>query len=317
MQYRDFDAKLRLTAIALGCNSRKALVARFHAVNSQTHCTLDRLHKWLQGRAFPRADSLVDDWAAVVKSDRPGVWLAGCSLPEFAAEISKQLGIGLDELMRMPAFAGRGTRGAAPAAAAMPRMSGLLYLCGDYACYSAAWSPYARGKLIRGSLKIEPGQRGTLSIGYSESLLGNPVWLAAEQVAVGRMLQIMLREPGGELPTFLSLFRPRPPASVMCGVMSGVTLVAPEPEPSACRIMVLRVPSGARLTEGNRYMEASASVIMADIAALGILPGDAARAEGLIADFLLPGGNLIQIAAAEQAALTAVFDPIHLASGDA
>ena len=35
-------------------------------------------------------------------------------------------------------------------------MSGVRYLCGSFACYSPAWSPYAQGKLIRGSLRIAP-----------------------------------------------------------------------------------------------------------------------------------------------------------------
>ena len=51
--YHDIGLKLRLTAAVLACASRKDLCARFRAVNPATHCDLDRLHKWMQGRALP------------------------------------------------------------------------------------------------------------------------------------------------------------------------------------------------------------------------------------------------------------------------
>ena len=56
-----FAAKLRMAAAALGYTSRKELCARFRAVNPATQCDLDRLNKWVQGRALPRAASVYAD----------------------------------------------------------------------------------------------------------------------------------------------------------------------------------------------------------------------------------------------------------------
>jgi hypothetical protein len=81
--YHDIGVKLRLTAAVLACASRKDFCARFRAVNPATHCDLDRLHKWMQGRALPRDLSFYDDWAKVLGLAQSGAWLAACPVEAF------------------------------------------------------------------------------------------------------------------------------------------------------------------------------------------------------------------------------------------
>jgi hypothetical protein len=312
VQYQDFDAKLRMTASVLGCTSRKELVARFHAANKASQCDLDRLHKWLQGRALPRSAEVLQDWAKVLGSKRGGDWLASCSLDDFARELATLFGRDAEHLLTSQAFAGRGTRTAQPASAAEPRISGVRYLCGAYACYSAAWSPYARGKWIRSSLVIAPGRGASLLATYSEMLMGKPVRLSGTPNIARRSIHMSLTEPGGEIPLFFALFLPRPPAGVLTGMISGVTFLAPEPEPSAGRIVMVRVPKQDSLDASNRYLVPEPGVVAADLADLGLDPASPARVDRLVNGFLVKNGNLDQVDMAVQAALAAEFDPWHV-----
>ena len=315
MRYQDFDAKLRMTASVLGCAGRKDLVARFHAVNRSSQCDIDRLHKWLQGRSLPRSSEVLTDWGKVLGTSRSGDWLAGCSLADFAAEVARLFDWDIDELLTRQAFAGRGSSTARPPSAAEPRMSGVRYLCGTYACYSVAWSPYARGKLVRGSLAIVPGRGASLVATYSETLMGKPVRVSGAPTVARRTLHMTLAEAGGEIPIFFSLFLPRPPAGVMSGIMAGATFLSLEPEPSASRIVMVRTLNDASLDDSNRYMTATPAAMAEDLADLGLVLDPPDNATRLIHDFLV-GHNVDRVDPGLQAALSTAFDPAHLQAMD-
>jgi hypothetical protein len=89
------------------------------------------------------------------------------------------------------------------------------------------------------------------------------VRLAAEAWIGGRSMHFVVREPEGDVPLFISLQIPGPPASVLCGVMSGVAFVSSEPLPSACRIVFIRVPDTPRLDGTNRYFDPVSAAIAA------------------------------------------------------
>ncbi len=86
---RDFGAKLRITAAALGCASQKDLCARFREANPGTIFELDRSYKWMQGRALPRSVGLYEDWAALLGTGRPLAWLQSCTVDEFLELLSR------------------------------------------------------------------------------------------------------------------------------------------------------------------------------------------------------------------------------------
>lgn len=312
MSYQDFDAKLRMTAAVLACTSRKELVGHFHRVNRSSQCTLDRLHKWLQGRSLPRSAEVLQDWASILGSQHDGAWLAGCSLTEFANELAILFGRDTNELLGSEAFAGRGTRTAQPAGAAEPRMSGVRFLCGSYACYSQSWSPYARGQLIRGSLVIAPGQREGLTATYSESLMNQTVRLSGSPIVARRSIFMTLIEPGGEIPIFFALFLPRPPASILTGILAGATFVSPEPEPSASRIVMVRVPASDALEATNRYLTPQRGIVSADLANLKLIPKAPNHVDDMVQRFLLHDGDIERTELGVQSDLAAHLDPCHL-----
>lgn len=268
----DFAAKLRMTAIALRCNSRKELCARFRAVNPATHCDVDRMHKWMQGRAFPRSMQILDDLAKVLGSDRSGAWLGRCSLVEFAEEVAGATGISVDELT--PA-AGTAQPAAPPPPATAGIMGGLRTLAGHFACYSPAWSPHYEGRLVRGSLRILLSAGGQLNASYAETVAGWAVTMTAPLVVTGRVIHVQFREPEGNLPLFILLHLPGSPASVMTGIMAGAAFLSHDPLPTAGGFVAVRVPDATRLEATNRYIDFQPNAIASDLAALG-LPQDLA-----------------------------------------
>ena len=310
---QEFAIKLRLTAALLGCGTHKDLCARFRAVNPSTSFDLARSEKWLQGRAMPRSPQVYADWARLLRTERPADWLVGCSIDAFLAELSARFDVDPQELRRQA-----GLSGATAGTAAWTGPGGARhYLCGGYACYSHAWSPYYRGSLIRGHLRIEPARGSRLGVTYSEAIAGGTVRLQGTLSLVGRTIHLDVRDESSQAPLFLSLFLPTPPASVLTGLMSGATLVGPEPAPSVSRYAAVRVPEAAtaRVDASNRYMEATAPTIAADLRQLGLKFSALEAGAGALLQFLAGGhaAGFDQTPAATQAQLVELFDRAYLA----
>jgi hypothetical protein len=299
-----FAAKLQMAAAALRCNSRKDFCARFRSANQATQCDLDRLNKWMQGRSLPRAASVYADFATVIGTPKPGRWINDCSLDEFALELAHCTGADIATLAIPDSIASRGS----------PRITGLFggatTLSGAFAAYSPAWSPHFHGRLLRGALRLSPGRRGALIATYTESLFGRDVRLTAEAWIRGRAMHFVVREPDGDLPVFISLQIPGPPASVLCGVMSGVAFVPHEPLPSACRIVFIRVPDTPRLDSTNRYFDPVPGVIGTDLMGLGLAVSEVNRLDAFTRQFL--SNALLQATTQHQGAFATMLDREHL-----
>jgi hypothetical protein len=298
-----FAEKLRMSAAALGCTSRKEICARFRAVNPATQCDIDRLNKWVQGRSLPRASSVYEDLAKVIGTAKPGHWIASCSLEDFAAELAVLVGADASTLAIGSPMVRVATRSSG-------LMGGITTLAGAFAAYSLAWSPHFRGQWVRGALRLAAGRNGALAATYIEALVGRDVRLTADVQIDGRSLHMLLHESDGGLPLFMSMLLPGPPASVMCGVMSGVAFVSHETLPSASRIIFVRVPEGGNLDASNRYLHPVAGAIASDLAALGLNVTEGARLDVLVREFI--GVHPDQITRQDQAAFAAILDREYL-----
>ena len=300
----ELAAKLRLTMALLGCGSRKELGARFRAVNPRTAFDVERSHKWLQGRAKPRSGAVYEDWARVLGSDRPGSWLAACGLDAFLDELCAKFAADRGELMRRAGL-GEGDRSG-------PGEAAVHYLCGRFAAYSHAWSPYFSGQLIRGALEILPGRGTRFRALYRESLPAGPIELRGGLSLVGRMLHAELRESGSGTPAYLTTYVPGRPANVLCGILSGATFMSPDPEPSASRIALIRVApaSTSALERASCYLRCDQATVARDLAALGIAAADPDAAAEALVRFLAPPprSGMEQVGQADQARLSHVFD---------
>jgi hypothetical protein len=136
------------------------------------------------------------------------------------------------------------------------------------------------------------------------------VRLTAEAWIGGRAMHFVVREPDGDVPVFISLQVPGPPASVLCGVMSGVAFVSHEPLPSASRIVFIRVPDTPRLNGTNRYFDPVPGAIAADLADLGVNVSEPDRLDTFTRAFV--GANPNQVTTQDQATFASMLDRVLL-----
>jgi hypothetical protein len=312
---RHFAEKLRLTAAVLGCASQKDLCAAFLRVNPNTDFALQRSYKWIRGRALPRSARVYEDWAKVLAIGQSATWLASCTLEELIEALcARDPGTSRAALL---ARAGLPEHG--PAAGADDS-----YLCGAYACYSHAQSPYFRGRIVRGALIVEPAGRPAAALGatYAQALPTGRAHASGAVLLFGRAMCLDLRAPSaGMAPLFFSLYLPIPPASVLAGVMCGTTALDPSGQPPyATRIVMVRVPppAAAGLEASNRYIDAAMDPLSRDLAALGVLDGDTPpeALDALLAEVLSAGGGNghLRLPAEDYARLTQVFDRLLIES---
>jgi hypothetical protein len=300
----ELAAKLRMTALVLGCASRKDLCARFRKVNPDTQFDLERANKWMQGRALPRNPQIYADWARVLGTGRGADWLAHCPVDAFAAELVSLFNADPAALRQL-----------ADAYGAEAGAAAGFTLFGHYACYSWAWSPYYRGQVIRGALEIRRAARGREEAQYRERLLGRPVAFTGEPLVAGNTLHIALHGPDGVSPLFLSLLAPGPPGSVLCGILSGATAVGPLPLPSATRFVAARVAEDP--SDSNRYLLPADGALGADLAALLGEARAAAELDRRLCAVLGAGSGCAgaeQVAFDGQMALAELLDPLWLAA---
>lgn len=318
---RDFAEKLRLTAALLNCASQKDLCAAFGRVNPHTDFDLGRSYKWIRGRALPRSARVYQDWAALLDVKRSPAWLASCTLDQFVDVLCKHYPeverAALLEQAGLTDGVGHGVDDAPTAADGSSN-----YLCGVFACYSHAQSPYYRGRIVRGALVIQPapGVASGLMATYSQTIAIGRVWARGEALRFGRTLCLVLQAPSPEMaPVFCNLILPAPPGSVLAGLMSASTAVHPGGQPPyTTRIVMLRVPVHADGLEAtNRYMDEGASAPSRDLVALGVAPAAAGGCEldRRVHDFLYGhhgGPGYDQVPLADYVALAGICDQLWL-----
>ena len=277
---RDIDRKLRLTAALLGAATRKDLAAAFRRVNPATSFDIDRANKWLQGRASPREPQLYEDWAKLLDLGRTGAWIAECDSDTFLDAICARHQRDRDALRRQ-------IERPAPPTVQQQQERGPP-LAGTYACYSHAWSPYFRGRLIRGELSITvvPATQ-RLSATYAESLPTGRLQVEGAVTLNKRALHIDVHQADAQVA--FCLFRPAPPVSVLAGLMCGAPVIGPDVQLSITRIAMIRLPGpNPTLREADAYLAPQASVA-SDLAALGLSIAEPAAVDEHIATFLRGG----------------------------
>jgi hypothetical protein len=299
---RDIDRKLRLTAALLGVVARKDLAAAFRRVNATTPFEVGRADKWLQGRSQPRELQVYEDWSKVLELDRPGQWVADCDIEAFLDAICIRHGRDRETLLN--AIEPSGSRDVSVPGAA-------LQLAGTFVCYSHAWSPYFRGRLIRGELAIgKESSPNRLPVTYTEVLPTGPMKLQGALAVAKRGLHIQVSDVKGEVQfiTFC-LFQASSPASILAGLMFGTTVIGHDAQPSVTRIVMARVPAATtRLRSADAYLPTQGS-IAEDLTGLGLRIDDPAATDRLLAEFLSgASGKFDQIPMSAYRALTEKFD---------
>ena len=298
---RDIDRKLRLSAALLGTVTRKELAAAFRKINADTSFDIGRADKWLQGRARPRERAIYDDWVKVLDLPRTGRWLADCEIQAFVDELCSRHGCDPDELQRRTEESG------SPASRQAPGLT----LAGTYVCYSHAWSPYFRGRLVRGELSITSATGpNRLTASYVEALPTGLMELEGTVTLSKHDLRLDVSDPTGsaQLLSFC-LFPPSPPASVLGGLMLGTTLIGPDAQPSVSRVAMARLPAPSpRLRTMDAYLPTQGS-IAEDLTSLGLTVQDGAAVDRHMDEFIRSSGDgSDQVPVAAYRALVGLFD---------
>ena len=297
------DQKLRLTAAVLGTVTRKDLAAAFRRVNQATGFDVDRANKWLQGRAQPRQLSVYEDWSKLLDLGRPGSWIAECEVEAFAAALCERHGLDRSELERRSEGVHR--------ASSSVRDERTLELTGKYACYTHAWSPHHRGKLMRGILTIDSKAGGAGPVATYEEYVPTLSFRVKGPLTIAkRGIFLNLLEPGGDIQFLFCLFPPSPPVSALGGYMSGLTIIGLEPQPAVTRTVMIRLPAiTAELQTWGGYLPFADS-IADDLATLDLELDDHHAADAHIKRFLGGSGSSgsDQIPSADFRALLEFFD---------
>lgn len=129
-------------------------------------------------------------------------------------------------------------------------------------------------------------------------------------------MHLDLRQPSGGIHLLWCLFPPTPPASVLGGLMCGVTCLDPVLQPSVTRIVAVKLPPPVSLSPQSLdvYLPSGAS-IAADLEALGVPLDEPDATDHAFAAFLADGegGGLDQAPADAFRALVDLFDRRWLA----
>lgn len=234
----DIAKKLELTAIALGCLTRKELCAAFRAVNPNTALTLQSSYNWLNGRSLPRTFGIYEDWATALGLEEGAHFIISSSLADFAQALKRKVNLPqdlLDSIAPPPAEA------PPPPEEAPPRpvwRNGAL-LTGQFLALSLAWSPAQAGQLLIGALTVH-SKDGGLSAEYFEKVLDRTLRFAGTGMEDGRTGQLSLR-CDANAGTFLMAFHlPTLPGNLAAGIFAGNTVYDPDSEPTASPILFLR-----------------------------------------------------------------------------
>ena len=178
------------------------------------------------------------DWVRVIGTSRTPDWLMHCGVGEFLREPATVRGVGAEELL-----VARGWRtGQGPGCRVRPRARQLrrrrlrLLLVRLVVLFPRQADPRRTG----GGAGAR--RRGPTAV-YSETLAVGRCEMRGPVQLRGRSMFLDLRDAASELPLFLALYLPAPPASVLTGLVTGATLVGPDPEPSVSRIAAVRVPA--------------------------------------------------------------------------
>jgi hypothetical protein len=309
---RDFAMKLRLAAVVLGCTSRKELAAAFRGVNPDTTFDVERADKWLSGKALPRTSDVYRDWSKLLALDHSLEWMTGCSAEALLEVLAARDGVPSELLLENARDFPNGAR-RQPASRQID--SGVSFIEGAYACYSYSFSPYFPGWLIRSSMRIGPGH-GLNSVAYSHNMPPQPTRFSGDITFNGRGMQIALHQTvAGDMRIHMALFGPAPPATVLAGMLCGAAVVTPEPEPSAARIILIRLPAPSLAFDALYTAFQPTESIADDLALAGLDFSDRDEVDRRIKEYLpaRPRNGIEQIATAEHRELVEYFNREHYA----
>ena len=300
----DLARKLELTAIALGCMTRKELCTAFIQVNPNTILTLQNCYNWLGGRSTPRSFSLYVDWAQLLGLDEGPHFIMTSTLEAFTERLASKLDLPEELLGSMKAGPPQSGEGEMYAPLA-PSWRANALLQGSYLVLSLAWAPTARGRLLGGALLLDATNDGELRAEYLETILGQKVRFEGRGMKHGRSAQLALTCTANAETFFMALHLPIIPGNLGAGVFAGNTVYDFDSAPSACTALLIRnhALTQEELDAQTDYLDADADALSELLRNLGYGRDPACAAEKALLPLLTTASD-IPLIKVERDALT-------------
>jgi hypothetical protein len=257
----DVARKLDLTAIALGCLTRKELCAAFFRVNPSTVLTVQNCHNWVAGRSIPRSFSLYEDWAQVLGLDEGPHFVMTSTLATFTQRLASKMDLpevllsALNDRLLAEAELRVESADAPP-----PSWSANALLHGSFLVLSLAWAPTSRGRLLGGALVLGGSGDGGLRADYLETVLGQRVRFTGHGMKHERTAHLILTCMANGGTFFMALQTPFLPGNLGAGVFAGNTVHDFDSAPTACPALLIRNHALTReeLEARTDYLDAGA-----------------------------------------------------------
>lgn len=287
----DVAEKLDLTAIALGCLTRKELCSAFFQINPSTTLTLQNCYNWLGGRSTPRSFSFYEDWARVLDLDEGPHFIMTSTLDAFTERVAAKRDLpdallaSLDDRLHRPANA---EPRQASADGRDPAWLANALLKGSYLALSLAWAPTARGRLLRGALLLGTKDDGELRAQYLETILGEKVRFEGRGQEHGHTAQLTLTCQANAATFFMAFHLPILPGNLGAGIFAGNTVYDSNSTPAACPILFIRnhTLTSEEMEAGTDYLDASAEALAQLLEDLGYGRDPTLAAESALLDLL-------------------------------
>jgi hypothetical protein len=291
----DVARKLDLTAIALGCLTRKELCAAFFRVNPSTVLTVQNCHNWAAGRSIPRSFSLYEDWAQVLGLEEGPHFVMTSTLATFTQRLAAKMDLpealfaALDNSLLAEA-APRVESADAPAPSW--RMDALLH--GSFLVLSLAWAPTARGRLLGGALLLGASGEGELRADYIETVLGQRVRFTGRGMKHERTAHLTLTCMANGGTFFMALQTPILPGNLGAGVFAGNTVHDFDSAPSACPVLLIRnhALTQDELEARTDYLDAGTEMLAGLLEDLGYGLDPACAAEKALLPLLMTASDI-------------------------
>lgn len=287
----DVAEKLNLTAIALGCLTRKELCAAFFQINPNTVLTLQNCYNWLGGRSTPRNFSFYEDWALMLDLDEGPHFIMTCTLAAFTERIAAKMNLP-DALLASLGDRPHKSNGAAPrqdhVGGQDPSWLANALLQGSYLALSLAWAPTARERLLQGTLHLGTRDDGKLHADYLETILGRKVLFEGHGQEQGHTAQLTLTCQANATTFFMAFHLPILPGNLGAGIFAGNTVYDSASTPAACPILFIRnhALTHDEMEAGMNYLDATAEALAGSLEDLGYGRDPTLAAESALLDLL-------------------------------
>lgn len=288
---RDFDLKLKLTAVALRCTTAKELYRKFQSHGTGIKFELQSFYKWVQGKSTPRASQVYLSWAQLLGLHATPAFLSACSIEQLAALIVADRRLdqaAVDSFLQQHA---RPRTEPNPGQGSSEHPEWQTALMGNYLCYSNALSLQDRQQVMRSSLNLDLALHSDDAMHARYVEVSQAAVLKHVGTATSRNhligLDVSDRQNGSDL--YFNLYSAGKPANFLFGHKAGASIGNAMPQPRISRVLVIRLPRSSKVAfraVGMEFCGPLKRSITEDLISAGLNIAPSGELEQILMDLL-------------------------------